>query len=143
VPESEANGNADSECRSERLLNFRLMVWPRSGFPLGLLLQSFVVFLFFLEIFLIHRDAEFSRLLAVFDAVHPHRMGPARFLVLPVLNIQPNEIPIQFSEVVSGHLNRAGASYSIGKVGLCFLGGDGRVGEQYGSGDDDDAKHQP
>jgi len=110
---------------------------------LGLLLQSFVMFLFFLEIFLIHRDAEFTRLLAVFDAVHPHGMVPVRFLILPVLDVQPDEIAIQLSEVVSGHLNVAGTSRGIGEVRLCFLGGDGRVREQYESGDDDRAKHQP
>lgn len=136
-------GNADLERWSERLLNFRLMVWSRIGFPLGLLLQSFVMFLFFLEIFLIHRDAELTRLLAVFDAVHPHRMSPARFLALPILDVQPDEIPIQFSEVVSGHLNSAGASGGIGEVRFCFLGGDGRVGEQHERGDDDGAKQQP
>jgi hypothetical protein len=136
------SGNPDLECWSERLLNFRLMVWSRSGFPLGLLLQSFVMFLFFLEIFLIHRDAEFTRLLAVFDAVHPHGMVPPRFAVLLVLDIQPDEIAIQFSEVVRGGLNKAGASGGIGEVRLGFLGGDGRVREQYEGDDEDRAKHQ-
>ena len=109
---------------------------------MGPLLQSFVMFLFFLEIFLIHRDAEFTRLLAVFDAVHPYGMVPVRFLVLTVSDVQPNEIPIQFSEVVNGGLNIAGASGGIGEVRLCFLGGDGRIRDQHESGDDDDAKHQ-
>ena len=135
-------GSADLECWSERLLDFRLVVWPRSGFLLGLLLQSFVMFLFFLEIFLIHRDAEFTRLLAVFDAVHPHGMVPSGFLVLLVLDIQPDEIPIQFSEVVSGRLDVAGACRGISEVRLGFLGGEGRVREQYEGGDDDRAKQE-
>src|ERR1700730_16171371 len=136
------SGNPDLGFWSERLLNFRLMIWSRSGFPLGLLLQSFVMFLFFLEIFLIHRDAEFTRLLAVFDAVHPHGMVPVRFLILPVLDVQPDEIAIQLSEVVSGVLNIARASRGIGEVRLVFLGGDGRVREHYEGGDDDRAKHE-
>jgi hypothetical protein len=115
---------------------------PRRGFPLGLPQQSFVLFLFFVEVLFVHRDAELSRLLTVFDAEHPHGTVPPRSAVLLVLNLYPNEIAIQESEIVMGCLNVAGKTRGPIEVGLFFLGRDGRVSEQNDCRDEDRARDQ-
>jgi len=97
---------------------------------MGLFLQSFVLFLFHLEILLIDRDAELARLLAVLDAVHSHGMVPPRFAVLLVLDIQSNHITVQLSLVVCRRPNVAGAGRGSVEVQVLILSRDGRARKQ-------------
>lgn len=119
------------------------MVLFPSGLPLGLLLQGLVLLLFFLEVLLIHRKAELSRLLAVLGAIHPHTMVPTRLEIVPVLDVQSNEIAICVSEIVAGRLNVARATRGSREVRLCILGRDRRACEQHEGRDEQRAESNP